>query len=338
MTEPSIADLIRQTAVHALHAAERLLPEWLPEGSRNGREWVARNIARGDRQAGSFGVSLDNGRWNDFADNEAHGGDLVSLLAYLRGCRQLEAAQEIDQRLGLGLFERQEPDPQRDAQRALAAEQARQEAERRSKEALEQLQLRQRQAAQQAAMLWGMAKPADHLHRYLQAKQVKPYTLRLLSQGRLLVPLCSDGHLVNLQIIHPSGDKRYLTGGRVQGCYSPLGRITEGGRLYVCEGWATGATLHAHTGDPVVCALSAGNLKAVAIAMRERYGAGLDLVIAGDDDRQTLGNPGRTAANRAANAAGARVVFPEWPDDAPAELSDFNDLHLWRIQHREISA
>ncbi|MCW1936644.1 toprim domain-containing protein [Pseudomonas sp. MDMC_285] len=117
-----------------------------------------------------------------------------------------------------------------------------------------------------------------------------------------------------------------------------MGRITEGGRLYVCEGWATGATLHAHTGDPVVCALSAGNLKAVAIAMRERYGAALDLVIAGDDDRQTQGNPGRTAANRAANAAEARVVFPEWPDDAPAELSDFNDLHLWRIQHREISA
>ena len=162
--------------------------------------------------------------------------------------------------------------------------------------------------------------------------------LRQLSQGRLLVPLCAEGRLVNLQFILPTGDKRYLTGGRVQGCYSPMGRITEGCRLYVCEGWATGATLHAHTLSPVVCALSAGNLKAVATAMRERYGDTLDLVIAGDDDRQTLGNPGRNSANRAANAVGARVVFPEWPADAPETLSDFNDLHLWRSQHREIQS
>ncbi|WP_368772891.1 toprim domain-containing protein [Pseudomonas aeruginosa] len=178
--------------------------------------------------------------------------------------------------------------------------------------------------------------PVDRLHQYLQAKQVKPYILRQLSQGRLLVPLCCAGQLVNLQIVLPSGEKRYLSGGQVQGCYSPLGKITEGCRLYVCEGWATGATLHAYTGSPVVCAMSAGNLKPVAIALRERYGEALDLVIAGDDDRQTQGNPGRTAANRAATAATARVVFPEWPAGAPNTLSDFNDLHLWRSQHREI--
>lgn len=335
MHEPSTVDLIRQAAAHALQAAERLLPEWLPEGTRRGREWVARNIARGDRQAGSFGVSLDTGQWNDFADDSAHGSDLVSLLAYLRDCRQAEAALEIDQRLNLGLFGRQAHDPEREQQRAQAAAQMQREAEQRAEEAREQLRVRQRQVARQAAQLWAMAKPADRLHRYLQAKQVKPYSLRQLSQGRLVVPLCTDGNLVNLQFLLPTGDKRYLSGGRVQGCYSPLGKITEGCRLYVCEGWATGATLHAHTGSPVVCALSAGNLKAVAIAMRERYGDDLDLVIAGDDDRQTLGNPGRTAANRAATATGARVVFPEWPDDAPAELSDFNDLHLWRSQHRE---
>lgn len=338
MHEPNTLDLIRQTAAHALNAAERLLPEWLPDGSRRGREWVARNTARGDRQAGSFGVSLESGRWNDFADDSAHGSDLVSLLAYLRGYRQLEAAQEIDQRLGLGLFEQQAHNPQQEQQRAQAAAQMRQDAERRAEVALEQLRTRQRQVARQAVQLWQMAKPAELLHRYLQAKQVKPYSLRQLSQGRLLVPLCANGHLVNLQIISPAGEKRFLSGGRVQGCYSPLGRISEGCRLYVCEGWATGATLHAYTGSPVVCAMNAGNLKSVAITMRERYGEALDLVIAGDDDRQTDGNPGRTAANRAANAAGARVVFPDWPADAPEDLSDFNDLHLWRSQHREISA
>ena len=81
--------------------------------------------------------------------------------------------------------------------------------------------------------------------------------------------------------------------------------------------------------------MNAGNLKPVAIAMRERYGQAIELVIAGDDDRETPGNPGRTAANRAANAADALVVFPEWPVSAPVELSDFNDLHLWRNGRRE---
>ncbi|MNF96581.1 hypothetical protein D3C84_793760 [compost metagenome] len=55
-------------------------------------------------------------------------------------------------------------------------------------------------------------------------------------------------------------------------------------------------------------------------------------MIAGDDDRQSKGNPGRAAANHAALAAEALVVYPKWPADAPLELSDFNDLHLWQTR------
>lgn len=327
-------DLIRQTALYALSAAETLLPEWLPGGARKGREWVAPNIARGDQKAGSFGVSLDTGRWNDFADSSAHGGDLVSLLAYLNGCRQLEAAKEIDERLRLGLFNLKAADIEQ------LQEQRRQAEHQRTTSAVH-AQQRQREkntvAANQASQLWKMAKPADPLHTYLSNKGVHPHLLRQLSQGRLLVPLCEDGRLVNLQIITPDAGKRFLPGGRVQGCYSPLGKITDDCRLYVCEGWATGATLHRNTGSPVVCAMNAGNLKAVAKTMRDRYSETLDLVIAGDDDRKTAGNPGRNAANNAARATGARVVFPEWPEDAPTHLSDFNDLYLWVTGlHKEI--
>lgn len=332
MTDLDTVNLIRLVALRALEAAPHLLKEWLPEGRANGREWVARNDVRGDRQPGSFGVSIDSGRWNDFADDRAHGGDLVSLFAYLHGCRQVEAAQKIDHRLHLGLFASRGTDMQHLEQQKHAAESARLAANRRDQERLQQ---KHRDAANQAAKLWQMAKTADRQHAYLLAKQVSPFSLRQLSQGRLLIPLCSDGRLVNLQIINGHGTKRFLRGGRVQGCYSPLGRISDGCRLYICEGWATGATLHAHTGSPVVCAMNAGNLKPVAIAMRERYGQTIELVIAGDDDRETPGNPGRAAANRAANAADALVVFPEWPASAPVELSDFNDLHLWRNGRRE---
>ncbi|AOE84645.1 toprim domain-containing protein [Pseudomonas sp. TCU-HL1] len=326
MTKPSIPELIRLVAEHALRTADTLLPEWLPEGTRQGREWVARNTVRGDRRAGSFGVSLDSGRWNDFADDGVHGGDLVSLLAYLQGSGQLEAAQAIDQRLALGVF---------GATGGAVALPRENEAERLAREAYqheqrERLEQRHRAVAAEASRLWEMARPADPHHPYLQAKDVVPYNLRQLRGGRLLVPLCLDGHLVNLQFIDSQGAKRFLSGGRVKSTYSPLGRVEGHCRLFVCEGWATGATLHAHTGCPVVCAMNAGNLKAVAIAMRSRHGADVDLVIAGDDDRLSKGNPGRVAANRAALAAEALVVYPEWPANAPLELSDFNDLHLWR--------
>ncbi|MGV8887719.1 MAG: toprim domain-containing protein [Pseudomonas sp.] len=326
MSSLSPLDLIRQTALQALSAAETLLPEWLPGGTRKGREWVAPNIARGDQKAGSFGVSLDSGRWNDFADDSAHGGDLVSLLAYLNGCRQLDAAKEIDERLRLGLFSLTIANAHQLQERRRQAEQERTASALRTQQLQDEKNLA---AARQASQLWKMGKPADPLHTYLLAKGVQPYLLRQLGQGRLLVPLCNDGRLVNLQIITPDGGKRFLTGGRVHGCYSPLGKFSEGCRLYVCEGWATGATLHKNTGSPVVCAMNAGNLKPVAVAMRERYGATLDLVIAGDDDRKTMGNPGKRAANQAARATDARVIFPEWPADAPSDLSDFNDLYLW---------
>ena len=332
MTDNDAVYLIRLIALRALPAAPALLKEWLPEGRQNGREWVARNDVRGDRQAGSFGVSLDSGRWNDFADNQAHGGDLVSLLAYLRQSRQIDAAREIDQRLMLGLFDQsktlQVPNSQQ--AEALLAARTRAEENRRKADALQQK--KQQAATRQAVQLWQHAKPADRLHPYLVAKGVGPLKLRQMAQGKLLVPLCHEGRLVNLQVIDCAGTKRFLSGGRVLGCYSPLGRISDGSCLYVCEGWATGATLHIHTGNPVVCAMNAGNLRAVALAMRALHGESVQLVIAGDDDRQTRGNPGRTAANRAARDAGALVVFPEWPRQAPPELSDFNDLHLWRNQ------
>ncbi|MDT4886802.1 hypothetical protein FQZ97_1231960 [compost metagenome] len=101
----------------------------------------------------------------------------------------------------------------------------------------------------------------------------------------------------------------------------------------MCEGWATGATLHESTGQPVACAMNAGNLKPVALALRAKYGDQVELVIAGDDDRQTPGNPGRTSGMAAALAAGALITFPDWPASAPQSLTDFNDLAIWRAAH-----
>ncbi|WP_349618077.1 toprim domain-containing protein [Azotobacter salinestris] len=191
---------------------------------------------------------------------------------------------------------------------------------------------RQQEAAIKAQRLWSSARPANPEHPYLARKRVKPHALRQRGDV-LLVPLYRDGALVNLQRIHPDGDKRFLPGGLVKGCYSPIGQRAPGQKLYLCEGWATGATIHEHTGAAVACAMNAGNLLAVGQHLRRRYPDAVPIV-AGDDDRQTeaegKGNPGRTAANAAAVALGCDVVFPSWPAGAPLHLTDFNDLCQWQ--------
>ncbi|NHN76695.1 topoisomerase [Azotobacter chroococcum] len=190
---------------------------------------------------------------------------------------------------------------------------------------------RQQAAANEASARWSRAVPASQNHPYLVAKGVKPHGLRQ-SGDVLLAPLYADGELVNLQRIAPDGGKRFLPGALVKGAYSPLGRIEAGKPLYICEGWATGATIHEETGCPVACAMNAGNLLAVGQYLRRRYPDAV-LIVAGDDDRQTESNPGRTKANHAAALLGCGVVFPPWPAGAPLHLTDFNDLRQWLEAH-----
>lgn len=187
---------------------------------------------------------------------------------------------------------------------------------------------RQQAAAEYANLLWRDARRADPDHPYLIAKGCRPYNLR--QQGDvLLVPLYHAGELVNLQRIGADSSKRFLSGGRVKGCYSPLGIITADQPLYLCEGWATGATLHAETGHPVACAMNCGNLLEVGRHLQRRHPDAV-LIFAADDDRQTEGNPGRTAATAAAAALGCGLILPPWPADAPMTLTDFNDLCQWQ--------
>jgi hypothetical protein len=84
----------------ALSALPALVQRWLPDGRREGHEWVARNPTRADRRPGSFKVNLRTGRWADFATDQ-RGRDGISLAAHLHGLSQLEAARKLAEMLGL---------------------------------------------------------------------------------------------------------------------------------------------------------------------------------------------------------------------------------------------
>lgn len=99
---------IAQIAREALAAADRLVPDWLPDGRRNGAEWQARNPLRSDNTLGSFSINLRTGLWCDFATGDK-GGDLVGLYAYVRGMKPLEAAREIARSMGIAPEQPQAP-------------------------------------------------------------------------------------------------------------------------------------------------------------------------------------------------------------------------------------
>jgi phage/plasmid primase-like uncharacterized protein len=155
-------------------------------------------------------------------------------------------------------------------------------------------------------------------HPYAVAKRVP--LGRLVRRGAyppagwkdaLLVPLyTADGALVSLEAIASDGTKRFLPGGRTAGAYCPLGRLRGAERVLVAEGVATLAAAVASTGWPGAAAMSAGNLVAVARAVREQAAPGARIVVVADDDAATDGNPGVTAAWEAARAVGGAVAVP----------------------------
>lgn len=98
MTRPSL-DFPSINAAALAHCP-RILFDWLPEGRLNGVEFVARNPRREDRSIGSFSINTKTGRWCDFASGDK-GGDLVSLLAYLRGIGQGDAARLLASDFGV---------------------------------------------------------------------------------------------------------------------------------------------------------------------------------------------------------------------------------------------
>jgi uncharacterized protein (DUF927 family)/phage/plasmid primase-like uncharacterized protein len=179
-------------------------------------------------------------------------------------------------------------------------------------------------AANKAQKLWDAAPPAPDDHPYLIRKGINANGARLHGDA-LVIPLRAGADLHSLQFIGEDGTKRYLTGGRVGGCYFSIGDLGVAAALCIAEGFATGASILEATGYPVAVAFNAGNLLAVAQAMRGKF-PDLLLILCADDDHQTPGNPGVTKATEAAQAVGGLLALPDFGTDRPDGATDFNDL------------
>ena len=94
----------RRIADAALGRAALIVIRWLPDGRREGAEWVCRNPTRDDRRRGSFKVNVATGKWGDFATGD-QGGDLVSLAAYLFKLSQPDAALKVADMIGVSPYD-----------------------------------------------------------------------------------------------------------------------------------------------------------------------------------------------------------------------------------------
>ncbi|MGL5588008.1 MAG: primase-helicase zinc-binding domain-containing protein, partial [Aeromonas veronii] len=207
----------------------------------------------------------DKGGRGTFICNQCGAGDGLDLVARVTGKSTKEAAKLVGDAIGLShvVIHPDEREHLRQQQQARA-------------DAEQQRQLLQRQkAASRAAVILRDCSPGQA--EYLVGKRLR-WPSGLLNRtlirvgeeavpaGSLVVPLYNEtGELVNVQLIRHDGVRHYLAGGQKQAaCH----RIPGSAMVAVCEGYATGLSVHLATGATVYCAMDAGNLLAIAQVVR----------------------------------------------------------------------
>lgn len=214
-----------------------------------------------------------------------------------------------------------------DAKPMTEAERARHEAKR--KVYRDERDHLQRQAADWAAKMLTLARPAEH--GYLQFKGLKAIPGLVLPEGELFVPMrdVNTNTLLGAQIVQwlpeeRRWEKKYLYGMRSKGAVLRLGppRAAE---TILCEGYATALSIEAATRQmrlnaAVLVTFSAHNLIHAASRTTGRRYVIADHDAPQRDPERARQNPGE-AGQRAAIATGLGWAMPH------TEGMDANDLH-----------
>lgn len=182
-----------------------------------------------------------------------------------------------------------------------------------------------------AKTIWNEAtsdKPLDQT--YLNKKQIdQPYSARFYNFDIAIDLKDVDDKIWSLQFIKPDGQKRFLTGGKIKGCFHLIGNPTD--KIALCEGFATGVSIHKATGLSVACCMSNNNLVEVAKQMigSKKYGDKKFIVFA-DNDKKTeekIGkNPGIVSAKIAAKYLQTSFLAPEFNENQSG--TDWNDYEV----------
>lgn len=168
--------------------------------------------------------------------------------------------------------------------------------------------------------------PADPNHPYLVKKSVRAHGCLMSSNRALIVPVINpQGHATSYQVIGPDGGKKFVYAGVVGGgCFPIPGNAST---ICICEGYATGASIHEATGFKVLVAFNAGNLPKVAREAVRKF-PDADILICADNDHSKPTNTGLNVAKKIGFDLGLPVVYPQ-----DIKGSDFNDMADERGMH-----
>lgn len=206
-----------------------------------------------------------------------------------------------------------------DDRRRLHEEIERQKAERTAK-----LEADQAAASEKAKAYLARLPAATDANPYLKHKGVNSCPGLLADGNLLVVPVLSpkDNQPMSYQTVNPESSKLFLKGGQTKGGYFVI--KGDGDPLLICEGIATGVSLHQATGHTTLVAFSSRNLAGVAKMAWERY-PDRKIILAADNDLKTAkkigNNPGIEAATDAARSVNGLLAIPGQP-------GDFNDVHV----------
>ncbi|MFT6909732.1 MAG: hypothetical protein ACJAS1_006457 [Oleiphilaceae bacterium] len=186
----------------------------------------------------------------------------------------------------------------------------------------------QRKNKAELQRIWTQSQPATS-HPYAVKKQIKTYFARQLHQ-RLVIPLLQlDGALSGIQFIDESSGKRFQKGSVTKGSFCPIAMTIDPVPILLCEGYATGCSLHEATNLPTIVTFSSGNLPVVAKQLHHKF-TERHIVICADNDHVQEAidgiNAGLKAAMEAHKIARGTICIPQFPIGDTG--SDFNDIHV----------
>lgn len=135
------------------------------------------------------------------------------------------------------------------------------------------------------------------------------------------------GKLWSLQKIYEDGKKLFLAGGKITGNFFTFGELNSGGKIYLCEGFATGASIFESTGICTVVAWYASNLKPVCSELIAKF-PNTEIIIAADNDQfNKKENVGIKAAQDCQIKFNVKFVYPKFSDGVKDQRpTDYNDL------------
>jgi len=249
-------------AIRALNPIEDVIARTVPL-KRAGREYKGLCPFHNERTP-SFHVMPEKGFYHCFGCG-AH-GDVIDFVAGTQGISTMDALEQLAR--GDAAKVRMTASDREARDSLLAERDAEHERQRAG-------------ATAKASKRWDDA-PECEGHPYLTRKGVGAHSCRI-EAGRLLLPIYdADGEIMSVQTIDDAGGKMFQKGAPTKG-----GRMWIGihlGRTVVCEGYATGASIHEATADQVCVTYSKGNMTHVA---RELAAAGRPIVLAADTNAAT---------------------------------------------------